>query len=136
MGEVTALVLAGADAAARQRMEAALAHDPDDLAFKDVLARHLAAADDRATRDGARAVELAEEVYAQASTPESIETLAMAHAQAGNFQQAVEWQERLLAMIAEGSGDSQVAAEPGVLARLRANLERYKRGDVCCADGG
>jgi len=136
MGEVTALVLAGADAAARQRMEAALAHSPDDLAFKDVLARHLAAADDRASRDGGRAVELAEEVYAEASTPESMETLAMAHAQAGNFQQAVEWQERLLAMIAEGSGDSQVAAEPGVLARLRANLERYKRGDVCCADGG
>ena len=136
MGEVTALVLAGADRPARQRMEAALAHAPDDLAFKDVLARHLAAAADLSTRDGARAVALAEEVYAQASTPESMETLAMAHAQAGNFQQAVEWQERLLAMISERSGEREVAAEPGVVSRLRANLERYKRGDVCCADGG
>ena len=40
-------------------MEAALAHAPDDLAFQDVLARHLAAATDPEVRDGATAVRLA-----------------------------------------------------------------------------
>lgn len=126
MGEVTALVLAGEDAAARSRLEAALARNPEDLAFLDVLARHLAAASDEEARDGARAVELAEELYAKVPTPESMETLAMAHAEAGDFDNAVEWQQRLL----ETLGDD---VEPANAARLEANLRRYRNRQSCCA---
>ncbi len=121
LGEITALVLAGADAAACERMEAAVAHDPDDLNYRDVLARHLAAAGDPAVRDGERAVRLAQTLYAEVPTPESMETLAMAHAQAGDFTQAVEWQQRLL----DEFGDR---IDEGNLARLRAALERYRQG--------
>lgn len=129
MGEVTALVLAGADELARQRMEVALERNPDDLAFKDVLARHLAAADERSVRDGERAVALAEELYDEVPTPESMETLAMAHAEAGEFDQAVEWQQRLLDTL----GDE---VNPQFKERLQANLERYARGEACCVEGG
>ena len=119
MGEITALVLAGADAAARERMEAALARDPDDLSFRDVLARHLAAAGDPSVRDGKRAVELATALYADVPTPESMETVAMAYAQAGDFDQAIEWQQRIL----DEFGDQ---IDEGNLARLKAGLDRYR----------
>jgi protein O-mannosyl-transferase len=126
LSEVTVLILAGQDAAARDRLEAALARDPDDLDLQDVLARHLAAANDRAVRDGARAVELAEKVYAAAPTLASIETLAMAHAEAGDFERAVEWQEKLLARIEE-EGEGQAPE------RLTANLRLYQSRRPCCA---
>jgi superkiller protein 3 len=129
MGEITALVLAGADAAARERLEAAVAHAPDDLNYRDVLARHLAAASDPSVRDGARAVELAESLFEQVPSAESMETLAMAHAQAGNFERAIEWQQRLL----DEFGDR---LDEGNLARLRAALERYRQGLAPPARGG
>lgn len=129
MGEVTALVLAGDDAAARQRMEQNLTRHPDDLNLRDVLARHLAAASDPAVRDGERAVQLATALYEEVPTPESMETLAMAHAQAGDFAAAVEWQQRLLETVA-----GQVDAENEV--RMRANLERYRGRQSCCAEMG
>lgn len=125
LSEIAALILAGQDAAARARLEAGLARDPDDLDLQDVLARHLAAAEDRSVRDGARAVALAEAVYAAAPTLASLETLAMAHAEAGSYEQAVEWQRRLLARIAEEGGE--------VPERLRANLALYESGRACCA---
>lgn len=126
MGEVTALILAGEDAAARSRLEAALKRNPEDQAFLDVLARHLAAAADERVRDGDRAVELAEELYSKVPTPESMETLAMAHAEAGDFEQAVDWQLKLLDML----GDEVDAANA---ARLKANLQRYRDRQSCCA---
>ena len=129
MGEITALVLAGADAEARQRMEVGLARNPEDLDMRDVLARHLAAADDRSVRDGQRAVQLAQALYEDVPTPESMETLAMAHAQAGDFAAAVEWQQRLLDTV---TGQIDAANET----RMRANLRRYRNGQPCCAQLG
>ncbi len=129
MGEITALVLAGADAEARQRMEAGLARNPGDLDMQDVLARHLAAADDRSVRDGERAVQLAQALYEEVPTPESMETLAMAYAQAGDFAAAVEWQQRLLDTV---TGQIDAANET----RMRANLRRYRNGQSCCAQLG
>jgi len=129
MGEITALVLAGADAEARQRMEAGLARYPGDLDMRDVLARHLAAADDVSVRDGQRAVQLAQSLYDEVPTPESMETLAMAHAQAGDFAAAVEWQQRLLDTVT-----GQIDA--GNESRMRANLRRYRNGQSCCAGIG
>ncbi|HEX2164969.1 MAG TPA: tetratricopeptide repeat protein, partial [Thermoanaerobaculia bacterium] len=125
LSEATVLIFAGQDAAARARLEEALERHPDDLDVLDVLSRHLAAANDHAVRDGARAVELAEKVYAAAPTLASMETLAMAHAEAGDFARAVEWQERLLARAAEEEGE--------VPERLPANLELYKSRRPCCA---
>ena len=128
MGEITALILAGQDAAARARLEAALARDPGDVDVQDVLARHLAAAADRSVRDGARAVELARRLYDRFPTLESMETLAMAYAEAGRYVEAVDWQEKLLERVERESGSNSREAD-----RVRANLARYEQGRSCCA---
>ena len=123
--EAVALIFAGDEAAARQRLEAAVAELPDDPRLAGRLARLLAAAADQRLRDGARAVELAERVFAAAPTAEAVETLAMAHAEAGDFAQAAVWQRRLLA-----AEDASAAADRE---RREANLARYESGRTCCA---
>ncbi len=126
IGEVTALTFGGRHLEAKRRLGAAIAELADNLVFKDVLARHLAACPDRAVRDGARAVELALEVYQQVPSVESIETLAMAYAQAERFEEAVEWQQHLL-------GKAQEAGDAATVERVRGNLVRYQANQACCA---
>lgn len=128
MGEASALILGGRFAFARDRLEAGLAAMPGNLDLKDVLARHLAACPDPAVRDGARALELALELYEAVPTPESTETLAMAYAEAGRFEDAVSWQERLIATAADEAADT-------LRERWQANLELYRKGRACCGGG-
>ncbi len=128
LGEITALISNSRHHEARDQLEAGLKVLPDNLRLKDILARHLAVCPDRSVRDGARAVELALEVYKEVPSAESIETLAMAYAQDGRFEEAVVWQEHLLEK-AEGQTDS------ALLERLRGNLGLYKQNQVCCLGG-
>ncbi len=129
VGEATALILAGRFAEARDRLEAGLEVLPGNLDLMDILARHLAACPDPAVRDGRRAVELAVPVYQEVPTAESVETLAMALAEAGDFEEAVAWQKSLLA---NAGADAKVE----VRATWRANLARYESGVSCCARAG
>jgi tetratricopeptide (TPR) repeat protein len=126
MGAAVALLLAADYASAREGLEQAVAELPDDVALKARLARLLASSPDRAVRDGARAVTLAQELFAAAPTAEAVETLAMAFAEAGDFEAARLWQNRLLA----SGGDGVAAAERR---RWQANLELYSSGRSCCA---
>jgi len=126
MGEMTALILAGEHQLARDRLEQGLVTFPGNINFRDVLARHLAACPDRSVRDGARALELARELYDEVPTPESMETLAMAYAEAGQFDAAVEWQRKLIA--ATGA-----QADEETRRRLEGNLSRYEGRESCCA---
>ena len=128
LGEVTALTFAGRHLEVKQRLEAGIEELVDNLVLKDILARHLAASPDHAVRDGARAVELALEVYQRVPSAESIETLAMAYAQAGRFEEAIEWQQHL-ANKAREAGDS------ALIERIQGNLARYQAKQVCCAGG-
>ncbi|HVS66379.1 MAG TPA: tetratricopeptide repeat protein [Thermoanaerobaculia bacterium] len=127
VGEATALILGGQYAAATARLEEGLVALPDQLTLKDILARHLAACPDLSVRDGARSLELARELWQQLPTPESMETLAMALAEAGRFEEAEHWQSKLLERVEADGGDQDPA-------RLRANLERYRRGEACCVE--
>jgi tetratricopeptide (TPR) repeat protein len=127
VGEATALIYAQKHAEARDRLEEGLVAMPGDINLRDVLARHLAASPDLSVRDGERAVELARGIYQEFQTPESIETLAMALAQDGSFEEAVEWQQRLLERVRE-------LATAEDRRRLELNLERYRRSEACCAD--
>ncbi len=129
LGEVTALTFAGRHQKVKQRLEAGIAELVDNLVLKDILARHLAACPDHAVRDGARAVELALEVYQRVPSAESIETLAMAYAQAGRFDEAIEWQQHLAAK-------AQEVGDAAVVARVEGNLARYQAKQVCCAGDG
>ncbi len=128
LGEVTALTFSGRHLEVKQRLEAGIAELVDNLVLKDVLARHLAACPDHAVRDGARAVELALEVYQRVPSAESVETLAMAYAQAGRFEEAIEWQQHLL-------GKAREVGDSAVVERITGNLARYQAEQVCCAGG-
>lgn len=128
IGGATALILAGEHRAARERLEEALAAAPASLDIKDLLSRHLAACPDPAVRDGERALELALELYQEVPTLESVETLAMAYAEAGRLEEAISWQKRLL----EEGGDGVDEARRE---RWRANLALYESGRPCCAAG-
>lgn len=125
LAAASALIFGREYARATESLERAIRDFPAVVDFKDVLARHLAACPDRAQRDGARALELALEVFEKVPTFVSTETVAMAYAEAGQFTEAVEWQQRLLA---EAEAE-EVEAPPEVLERLRANLARYQAGE-------
>ena len=125
LGEATALVLIGRDSEARSRLEQGLTVLPESLGLAHALARLLATANDRAVRDGARAVEQATSVFRALPSLDHAETLAMALAQSGRFTDAVEVQERLVAE-AESRRDSSA------LPRLRQRLDWYGAGQTCC----
>jgi tetratricopeptide (TPR) repeat protein len=126
LSEATFLILAERFATARDRLEEGLEVLPDNLDIQDVLARHLAACPDRSVRDGKRAVALARDLYQEVPTEESIETLAMALAEDGQFEEAIAWQTQLIR-----DADDEVQG-PGI-DRWRANLTRYESGLSCCA---
>lgn len=123
LAEATALILAGRHGEARKRLEAGLEALPDNPALLRTLARHLAASPERSVRDGPRAVELAQRALEAEPSLENAETLAMAQAEAGRFAQAVATQEEILRRAREAG------APPQLLARLEANLQRYRRGE-------
>jgi tetratricopeptide (TPR) repeat protein len=106
---------------ARARLEAAQASFPDDRNLIDALARVLAAAQDDAVRDGARAVTLAEPANAKYQSVDSMETLAMAYAEVGRFPDAVRLQ-RAAINLAQQQGR---AAWQSALAD---NLAKYTAG--------
>jgi hypothetical protein len=58
---------------------------------------------------------------------ESVEILAMAYAEAGDFAQAATWQKRLLTA-------GEVPAEKGQRAVWQQNLALYESGQSCCSD--
>jgi tetratricopeptide (TPR) repeat protein len=124
LAQMTALVFAGDIAAARRRLEDALAVLPESPEIKFNLARLLACGPDKDERDGGRAVALAEEL--QRSTPnlQNAETLAMALAEAERFDEAVGLQQRITEQAA-GLGNQ------ALVGRLQHNLDRYRRGESC-----
>lgn len=129
LAEATALILSQQYSAATEKLELALKQFPDELPVKDILARHLAAAPDPSARDGARAVQLALALFDEVPSPESAETLAMAYAEAGRFEDAKKWQRQLVEELVPES-------DPEMAKRLQANLARYERGEPCCAEPG
>jgi tetratricopeptide (TPR) repeat protein len=126
LSEATFLILAERFATASDRLEEGLEVLPDNLDIQDVLARHLAACPDRSVRDGQRAVALARGLYQEVPTEESIETLAMALAEDGQFEEAIAWQTQLIQ-------DADAEEQAPDIDRWRANLTRYESGLSCCA---
>jgi tetratricopeptide (TPR) repeat protein len=74
----------------------ALACDPEYALAHNALAWLLATGPDGKLRDGNRAVELAQKALTLRNTANHWDTLAAAHAEAGNFAEAVRCQERAL----------------------------------------
>ncbi|MXX75803.1 MAG: tetratricopeptide repeat protein [Holophagales bacterium] len=86
----------GRYAEARRALDDTLGRFPGDVATRHLLARLLAVSPEEGVRDGARAVELAQSVVDEQPALDHLETLAMALAEAGRFDDAVTWQQRAL----------------------------------------
>ncbi len=120
-GEVTALLLLKRWGKAREKLNQALRVLPRDRGLAHVQARLLASAPDPRVRSGALAVEVASRVFEARREPASAETLAMAFAEAGRFEQALELQRQLVTAAEQAGADSESA-------RLREMLEAYESG--------
>jgi tetratricopeptide (TPR) repeat protein len=102
LGEADALVQAGRPDAALARLEEAHAGDPANGTVAHALARLLAAGPELVRRNGERALELAQRVYAAAPRARHAETVALALAESGRCEEAAAWQVEALA----GDGDA------------------------------
>ena len=123
MGEALALVQLRRYADARDRLADAAKAYPNERAFTHALARLLAAAPDDRVRDGNRALTLVRQLLKnQQPTPDLGETMAMALAELGQYQQAADIQRDLIA-----GGEKAGAQE--IVRRLTENLHRYERGE-------
>lgn len=120
-----AQVLAGRERQARDDLEQSLEVLPASQPLLHLLARLLGTALEDSVRDGPRAVELAKEVFAEAPTGDHAETLAMAWAEAGDFDEAILWQERALELLASEGNRGM----PDSTARRR--LEQYRDREAC-----
>ena len=127
LGEAEALTGLGRSLEARRRLEEGWQAMPDSVELLHALARLLASADDPETRDGERALDLARRMVRDGLSPLRLETLAMASAQAGLFQEAVRLQQELIQRL---TWEGRLDEFPG----LEANLARYRAGQTCCAD--
>ncbi len=119
LSEASLWILAGELATARERLEAAVAVSPDHPGLNHTLARLLATASKSQIRDGRRALALANQVYSQERSLEHAETVAMALAELGRFEEAIRWQRGLVNQAAAG-GDR------GTKARLMTSLRLYE----------
>jgi protein O-mannosyl-transferase len=119
-----ALARTGEWAGALVHFEQALAIQPEAIAFRNNLARLLATCPQAALRNGVQAVALALEVHQVSGGTNALylDTLAAAHAEAGQFPQAVQVAERALA-LAEAQGNSQVE-------EMRSRLKSYRAGSA------
>lgn len=93
----TALMLAGRDVRARRSLEEALKRLPDDVSLRHALARLLAASKDPEVRDGSQALALSREIFQHHPTIDHAETVAMALATLGRYDEAVAWQQKVIA---------------------------------------
>ncbi len=118
-----AWILAGDTRRARQALEESRRTLPDVLPVTHLLARLLATSPEAEVRDGARAVDLAFRVFSRAQSLDHAETVAMALAEAGRFEEAVRWQSRVVEELERAGG-------PGAGEAARERLDRYRAGQA------
>jgi len=102
----------------RQELQAAVQQVPEQPVFAVMLIRLLITGSDPDVRDPAEALRLAERVAGEQAFPPYRELLALACAATGDFEQAIEIQEALLAMA--------VWTMPVEAARLEKGLAAYR----------
>jgi tetratricopeptide (TPR) repeat protein len=129
LGEVLALVRLGRLDEALTRIEEAHLVVADDRNVRHVLVRLLATAPDPERRDGPRALELARALVAEERSANHVVALAMAAAAAGDLAVALEYQRGAI-------GALERAGRTERLVKLRADLERYERGEPCVVPWG
>jgi predicted Zn-dependent protease len=121
LGLATLMVDLGQYAAARDLLDEGMRLRPDVPGIAQALSRVLSATPVDSVRDGARALAIAEGVTArEPAGAEAAETMAMALAELGRFEDAIRWQRQAIAS-ADRSG------MPTVSQRMKQNLMRFER---------
>ena len=123
-GSAMALVHAKRWAEARDTLSRAVETFPEQAGFAHALARVLAAAPDDSVRDGQRALRLVQMLMKSQRTLELMQTMAMALAEVGRFDEATQWQREAVAAAAQ-SNRSDLSS------RLAENLSRYEKRLPC-----
>jgi tetratricopeptide (TPR) repeat protein len=126
IGGSAALVRLGLHARAKSVLDAGHKRIPDngDIAF--ALARLLAACPEAEVRDGERALELAQLIFAAQPNPRHAQLVAQALAELGRCEEAAEWQQKVVdAAVEDGAAQA--------LPALRSDLERYRANEPCRA---
>jgi tetratricopeptide (TPR) repeat protein len=111
---------------AKTFLEKARSELPDDPDISHALARLLAASPDDTMRDGKRALELLQSLWKGLTSVEFeyVETLAMAFAEAGRFEEAVRLQQDIIAKV-------ESAGRLDLVSQLKENLVLYERRQAC-----
>jgi tetratricopeptide (TPR) repeat protein len=120
------LVRLGRYQAAQTLLETSHQALPEDIDITHALARLLAASPQSTAAGGRRALQLLQDVFKSQNEVafEHFETLAMALAKSGQFQQALNVQNGVMEEVRRaGRGD--------LAALLEENLNRYRRGQAC-----
>lgn len=104
---------------ARDVLVEALKAYPDELEYVHALARLMAASPDASVRDGQRALALVQRLMKGNATAQVGETLAMALAELGRFDQAVQVQREVM-FATEKAGATDIGGA------MAANLKRYE----------
>jgi tetratricopeptide (TPR) repeat protein len=124
-GYAMALVRLGRFREARDRLQRDARVFADQPGFAHALARVLATAPDDQVRDGARALTVVAPLVAGGQrSPALSETMAMALAEVGRFDEAVRWQREALDL-------ARRAGRREMIAHLGANLQLYERRTPC-----
>lgn len=120
LGRARNLILAGFYRRARAALESSTESLPGDRALRHLLARFLATCPDPELRDGERALDLAQKVIDDRLTVDHADTLAMALAELGRFEEAVQWQRRVLRQEEAATGTAS--------AQRQHRLDLYELG--------
>jgi tetratricopeptide (TPR) repeat protein len=123
-GYAAALIRLRRWADARDYLIDAMRVYPNELAFANALARVLAAAPDDKVRDGRRALATVQPVIALVRVRDMLETMAMAQAETGQFNEAVTWQKGAIAEAERTNG-------PEIAQRIADNLRLYESRKPC-----
>ena len=125
--EAMALVLAEDYATAKARLEEALEKFPSAPGYAHLLTRLLVAAPVDEVRDSDVGLDLAFRLFQAIPSPEHGETVAMALAEAGRFDRAIEWQQRV---VDELQKSSEASSDKTALAIAQRRLETYHALEV------
>ncbi len=108
----------------RTFLERAYSQFPRDGLTAHALARVLASCPDAGLRDGEKALQLALSVFEARQTHFHAMTVAEAHAETGNCQDAAQWQSAVVKALEKGG-------DPSSIEEARATLTRYQSGPPC-----
>jgi tetratricopeptide (TPR) repeat protein len=123
-GYAIGLVRLGRYVEARDALVESVRVQPDRLELAHALARLQAAAPDSRARDGQRALATIEQLFTTHKTVDVAETMAMALAEVGRFEEAAALQRDILGIARKEGGARDVR-------RIAANLKLYESRQPC-----